>query len=388
MHVSDATLRRAAWAMPVVYACLGVAALALAVANGLLLGMDLALVPVFFLYTMVGALVALRQPRNPVGWLLSLAGLFATISFLSDQYAVYETVTAPGTLPASGLAVWLSLWVWMGMLASLLYTVVLFPSGRLPSPRWRPVSWTAAIVLGLVTATFAFGTPASDAAVPIANPLWIPALTPLNDLAQDSFVVFVALFSIAVLALVVRFRGSRGVERQQLKWIVAAGLAMVVTLSSGLIVTDFDWAWIIAVLALPLSIGIAILRHRLYDIDVLINRALVYGALSASLLATYAGSVLALSTLLRPLAGSSDVAVAGSTLAVVALFAPLRARIQRFVDRRFFRSRYDAARTIDRFSARLRDQVDLDALSGELVGVVHETVHPAHASLWLRGGRS
>jgi len=149
-----------------------------------------------------------------------------------------------------------------------------------------------------------------------------------------------------------------------------------------------EWAWILSVVTLPAAIGVAILRYRLYDIDLLINRTLVYGALSAALLATYVLSVLALSALLRPLTGSSDLAVAGSTLAVVAAFGPLRARLQSLVDRRFYRARYDAARTVDAFAARLRDQVDLDALSGELVGVVHDTVRPAHASLWLRGGRS
>jgi len=388
VYVSDATLRRAAWAMPVGYAGLGAASAALAIANGVLLGEDLALVLVFFLYTVVGTLVASRHPRNPVGWLLSSVGLFAAATFVSDQYAMYAALT-PETLPGSGLAAWLSLWLWMGMLGPMLYTVLLFPSGHLPSRRWRPASWAAGMVLGIVAAIFALGAPASDASVPVANPFWIPALTPLYELAEASFILFVALFGMAVAGLVARFLRSHGVERQQLKWIVAAGVLMVTVLLIGILFpAGTEWAWILSVVTLPAAIGVAILRYRLYDIDLLINRTLVYGALSAALLATYVLSVLALSALLRPLTGSGDLAVAGSTLAVVAAFGPLRARLQRFVDRRFYRARYDAARTVDAFAARLRDQVDLDALSGELVGVVHDTVRPAHASLWLRGGRS
>ena len=386
MHVSDATLRRAAVVMPATYLCLAIASVALGLANGLPMEQDLALAPVFLLYTVVGALVAMRDPRNPIGWLLSVAGVLAMTTFFVSQYAAFATTTAPGSLPGAGVAIWLSLWLWMGMLGSMLYTVMLFPSGRLPTRRWRPASWIAGLVLGLVAIIFAFGTPATSDPVPLPNPLWIPALAPLYEVVQAGFVLFVVLFGLAVASLVVRFRRSRGVERQQLKWIVAAGVMMVVTLAAGL-VWEFDWAWIGSVLALPMSIGLAILRYRLYDIDVLINRALVYGALSACLLGTYVLSVLGLTALVRPITGSSDIAVAGSTLAVVALFQPLRRRVQGAVDRRFYRSRYDAARTMDAFAARLREQVDLDALSGELVGVVRETVQPAHAALWLRQRR-
>lgn len=383
MHVSDASLRRAALAMPATYLGLAIPSVALGLSNGLLLGSGLALVPVLFLYTVIGTLVASRAPRNPIGWLLSFVGLFATITLFASQYAAFATTTAAGSLPGPGVAIWLSLWLWMGMFASMLYTVLLFPSGRLPSPRWRPASWIAGLVLGLVAIIFAFGAPATLDPLPLPNPLRITALAPLYEVVEAGFGLFVALFGLAVASLVVRFRRSRGVERQQLKWIVAAGVMMFVTFAAGL-VWESDLAWIAAVLALPASIGVAVLRYRLYDIDVLINRALVYGALSASLLATYFGSVLALSALLRPLAGSSDLAVAGSTLAVVALSAPLRRRIQSTVDRRFYRSRYDAVRTVDAFGARLRDQVDLDDLRADLLDIVDETLRPAHASMWLR----
>ena len=383
MHVSDATLRRAALAMPATYLGLAIASMTLGLSNGLPLGQDLALVPVFFLYTVIGALVASRATRNPIGWLLSFAGLFATITFFASQYAVFATTTAPGALPGAGVAIWLSLWLWMAMLASLLYTVMLFPSGGLPSPRWRAASWIAGLVLGLVAVAFAFGTPATSDPVPLPNPLWIPALAPLYEVADAGFILFVVLFGLAVASLVVRFRSSQGAERQQLKWIVAAGAMMVATLAAGL-VWELDWAWIGTVLALPLSIGVAILRYRLYDIDVLINRTLVYAAVIAALIATYFGAVILLQALLRPITSGSDLAVAGSTLLVVAIFQPLRRRVQGAVDRRFYRSRYDAARTVDAFAARLRDEVDLDEVRADLLRVAADTLRPAHASVWLR----
>ncbi|MGH2451966.1 MAG: hypothetical protein ACRDGE_12010 [Candidatus Limnocylindria bacterium] len=389
VHVSSATLRRAAWAIPAVYAVVAPAALALAIANGSLLDDDKSLVAAFALYSLVGALIASRQPTNPIGWLLGAAALSAAVAFLSYQYAVFGVVTAPGALPLAGIAAWLSIWVWMGMLAPLVFTVMLFPAGRLPSPRWRPMAWIAGSFLGVVAVIFAFGTPSIDADrhPQVANPLWIPALTPLQQLADASFVLFLLLFGLAVAALVFRFRGSRGVERQQLKWIVAAGLVMVLSIFLSVFEAAFDWAWVVTIVALPVSIGIAILRHRLYDIDVLINRALVYGALTATLGAAYVGSVLLLQAMLRPFTADNEIAVAGSTLAVAALFGPLRGRIQRLVDRRFYRSRYDAARTLDAFAERLRDEVDLDQLRTELVGVVAQTMRPKHASVWLRGGR-
>ena len=383
MRVSDATLRRLAFAMPVAYAALSVASLPLAAASGTPVEQDLALLPVFFLYALIGALVAAREPRNPVGWLLGVSGLCAALAFFSGQYGAYATITAPGALPAEWVATWLSLWIWMGMLAALLYAVMLLPSGHLPSPRWRPAAWTAGFVLTLVGGIFAFGSPVTGDRIPLPNPLWLPALEPLYRVADAGFVIFVALFGLAVASLVVRYRRSRGVERQQLKWIVAAGAMMVATLAAGL-VWELDWAWIASVLALPLSIGVAILRYRLYDIDVLINRTLVYAAVIASLVATYFGAVIMLQALLRPITSGSDLAVAGSTLLVVAIFQPLRRRVQDAVDRRFYRSRYDAARTIDAFAARLRDEVDLDEVRADLLRVAADTLRPAHASVWLR----
>lgn len=350
--------------------------------------LDEALLALVYLpFVIMGALVVSRQPRNGVGWAMLLVGVGANLAFFIQEYAYRAIVAAPGSLPFGPAFAWVSYWIWMVTLAGMLWTVLLFPNGRLASRRWRPLAWGAALLMTFVMLVFAF-TPAPEPDVEgVVNPLAIEALRPLGEWVEDSFWMFLIIFVLAVASVIARFRASRGVERQQLKW-GAGGCAFAAVLLAISNYVQFgivsDVGWMVAITAIPVSFAIAILRHGLYEIDVLINRALVYGALSALLLSTYVISVLALTALLRPLTGSGDVAVAGSTLAVLALFQPLRARIQRFVDRRFYRARYDAARTIDRFGARLREQVDLDQLKGELIGVVDETIKPAHASLWLR----
>ena len=342
---------------------------------------------IFIPWTLTGAAVVARQPRNPVGWLMAMVGAGSIMAFFVEQYAIRATVLAPGSLPLGPLFAWVSHWIWTVFLVALFYVVLLFPNGRVASPRWRPLLWVSSAVFAFVLFSFAFAPPQEPTAG-LTNPFAIEALRGLGAWVEDSYWVFLAVFSLAVLSVITRFRSSRGVERQQLKWAAAGcGIAALLFVSSnyapGGLLADLGWA--VAVPLMPVSFAIAILRHGLYEIDTLINRALVYGALSALLLGTYVLSVLALTGLLRPITGSGDVAVAGSTLGVLALFQPLRARIQRFVDRRFYRARYDAARTIDRFSTRLREQIDLDQLRGELIGVVDDTIKPSHASLWLRG---
>jgi hypothetical protein len=238
-----------------------------------------------------------------------------------------------------------------------------------------------------VTLVFAFSPDAHERYPQIVNPLGVAALRPVREFVDATFLIFVALFAAAVVSVIARFRAARGTERQQLKWAASGFAFSAIALGLSNVAGFEDLGWILGVGVIPAFIGIAILRYRLYDIDLLINRALVYGALSASLLAAYAASVLVLSALLRPLAGSSDLAVAGATLAVVALFAPLRRRFQSAVDRRFYRSRYDAGLTLDAFSARLRGQVDLDGVRTDLVAAVQDTLRPVHVSLWLREAR-
>jgi hypothetical protein len=355
-------------------------------------------------YALVGALVASRHPGNPVGWILLVIGITLTLGTLADANLLSESA------PARGLSAWLSEWVWYVWLAlAAIFLPQLFPTGRPLSPRWRPVLWLGAVALAVsvLGAAFEPGIADVDSSVPVENPFGIggPIGEAMPVVSRAGEVLTGIAFLLAATSLVVRFRRARGVERQQLKWfayigiLAATGLALAMAqVLFGLQPGDDGEAgwlevvgavgWFLAlgaiVLGIPIATGMAILRHRLYDIDVVINRTLVYGALTATLAAAYLGSVLLLQLALNPLTEDSGLAIAGSTLAVAALFGPARVRIQELVDRRFYRSKYDAAHTIERFGARLRDEVELDSLSAELRGVVSQTMQPAHVSLWLR----
>jgi hypothetical protein len=355
-------------------------------------------------YGFVGALVAARQPANAIGWILLATGIALTVGSLADANLLSRTA------PARGLSAWLSGWVWYVWLTLAgIFLPQLFPTGRPLSRRWRPVLWLGivALVLSVTAAAFDPGRLEVDSPVPVVNPLGIggPVGDALPVVARLGDVLAAFAFVLAAASLVVRFRRSRGTERQQLKWFAYVGmlaatglsLAMAEVLFGGQPGDDVEGGWLeivgavgwfaalaAIVLGIPIATGMAILRHRLYDIDVVINRTLVYGALTATLAGAYLGSVLLLQLTLSPLTEDSGLAIAGSTLAVAALFRPARARIQELVDRRFYRSKYDAAHTIERFGAHLRDEVELDALSAELRTVVAETMQPAHVSLWLR----
>jgi len=345
-------------------------------------------------FTSLGVAIANRQPRNGVGWIFLVCGTFITFLEPASQYGWYALVERDGTLPGGEWAIWLTQLAFpLGMGPILTYAVLVFPNGQLPSPRWRPVAWytVSALVAWAAVNTFAFTTVGSgDFASPNPVPL-VPALDP--DYAARQLVPIILLGPVTVLCaagLAHRFRGSRGVERQQLKWVAYAGVvAMAVTfllpLSAGR--KPLEIVRQLVIISIPLAAGLAILRYRLYDIDLLIKRTLVYGSLTVMLGLVYVVTVLLSQQLLRGLTGGSDIAVAGSTLLVVALFQPIRTRVQEVVDRRFYRARYDATRTIDAFAGRLRGDVDLDSVRADLIGVVHDTIHPAHASVWLRGGR-
>jgi hypothetical protein len=355
-------------------------------------------------YAFVGALVASRQPGNAVGWILLVIGITLTLGALADANLLSESA------PARGLSGWLSEWVWYVWLTLAgIILPQLFPTGRALSRRWRPVLWlgVAALVLSVLGAAFEPGRMDVDSPVPVENPFGIggPIGDALPGVSRAGDVLAAFAFVLAAASLVIRFRRSRGVERQQLKWFAYVGMLAATGLALAMAQVLFGlqpgedgeagWleivgavGWFLAlgaiILGIPIATGMAILRHRLYDIDVVINRTLVYGALTATLAAAYLGSVLLLQLALSPLTEDSGLAIAGSTLAVAALFRPARARIQELVDRRFYRSKYDAAHTIERFGARLRDEVELDSLSAELRGVVADTMQPAHVSLWLR----
>ena len=356
-------------------------------------------------FPLVGALIVHRQPRNAIGWILLVIGGTSAPFAVLETYVAYGLDVEPGSLPRPDIALALAEPGWIPVLVlPLSFLILLFPNGRLPSPRWRLWAWLCAIAMTVSFVGILIFTDSFEAVgrPEIRNPLALDALRPV---AGAAVAVIAPLIPISIAgcaaALVQRFRRSDGQERLQLKWLaLGAGttatvflLAMAASLAyesplgaepRWLIVVR--WVAVCSFLLIPAAIGTAILRYRLYDIDVIVNRALVYGALTAALGASYVASVVLFQPLFEPLTSGSDLAIAGSTLAVAALFRPLRARIQRAVDQRFFCRRYDAARTVDSFSARLRDQVDLDAVGGELEAVVRETMAPAHVSLWLRAG--
>ncbi len=337
-------------------------------------------------FPVVGAFIVSRQPGNALGWIFCAVGLTAAVGESSGQYVAHALLTGPVT-PLVAAVAWASSLVGNIGFISLVFVPLLFPDGRPPSRRWRPVLWLIASVVTLTVVSFAF-TPGPLAEYPsVKNPFGIEGLQPVFTFlsaAAGPVGLFCVLASVA--SLIVRFWYSRGDEREQLKWFtyaIALGLSSLVL--NGIFP---DLAWLIGGLgtaALPVAIGIAVVKYRLYDIDVIINRTLVYAALTASLVLVYFGGVVALQYVFRALTGGkSQLAVVASTLIIAALFNPLRRRVQAIVDRRFYRKKYDAAKTLEAFGARLRDETDLDDLSGHLVEVVRETMQPAHVSLWLR----
>ena len=339
----------------------------------------------------VGAILVYRRPRNKVGWILLTSGTLAAIQTFAEAYAIFGVVDRTTPLPGAIFAGWVQSWIWLvGVTLIVTFTLLLFPNGSLVSPRWRIVGWLAALTAATGVAGLAFASGPLNNAPFVDNPY--PLLGEFgHSLFYGGFLGLVLLAMGASASFVVRYRRSAGAERQQLKWLVLeAVLIAIATVITGLaqaFAPDYKPAQVlyIAVLSLmPVAIGVAVLRYRLYDIDVLINRALVYGATTAGIAVAFFVGIVVFQTILRPITSGSEIAVAVSTLASVALAQPLRARMQGVVDRRFYRSRYDAARTLDAFSDQLRDEVDLDAVRADLVDAVRDTVQPAHASVWLR----
>ncbi len=379
------TVTRLAWSACGLTLVWMACALALAVLNG----SDVATAVIFPVSltasATVGALVASRRPENPVGWFfLGSAGCFA-LTLVAAEYFRFG-------LPGAEAMAWLVSWLWVpGVVLLLCFVPLYFPDGRLVSRRWR---WLVrfAIVFSGGTAVFSAFKPGEIQQEGIVNPLGVEALRPIFDVLEGPvFVLYFFLLFASAASLVVRFRRSGSVARQQIKWLALAAVAIPVWFLTNAPIQEaaptlfvFLDALIVSSL-IPLAAGIAILRYRLYDIDVVINRALVYGSLTASLALVYFGGIAVLQGLFRALTGQeSSLAVVASTLAIAALFSPLRRRIQGFIDRRFYRRKYDAARTLGAFSVVLRDETDLDRLTPELLAVVRETMQPEHVSLWLR----
>jgi hypothetical protein len=341
----------------------------------------------------VGALLASRRPRHPVGWLLLGVGLGLAASVLVEPYVKYGLIVRPGSLPGARYLVGLSYVTTLVWLSCAGFVLLLTPTGRLPSPRWR---WWARLAATAPVVTMLASVVQPDPLAPdwYGNPLAVPALSRVLVVpAVAGVVVVLASLLVGAGSLVGRFRHARGVERQQLRWLALAALLgallLLVALVAGFVLSKDGvvlTSLALCVALLPLATGAAILRYRLYDLDRIVSRTLAWTLLTLLLALAYAAVVLGLGRLLPQ---GSSLAVAAATLAVAALFQPLRRRIQQAVDRRFNRRRHDAARLIEAFGARLRDQVDLDAVGGELLAVVDQTMQPTRASLWLRPpGRS
>ena len=348
-------------------------------------------------FSTVGAVIASRRPENRIGWIFCATGLVGGVRHFSAEYAIYASLAAPGSSPGAASLAWIASWVWVPYIGLLLFLGLQFPTGRMPTRRWH---WFAVLIVAVClagTALVALAPGPIAGLGSVENPAGIEVLGAVGGV-RANYLVQAALGALALATASSMFRrllGARGEERQQLKWfayaaaVLACGAVIAYTVAP---LVAASWVGLIGfalvmigTLGVPVAIGIAILRHHLYDIDLIINRTLVYGALTATLAAVYFGVVVLLQRLFVALTGEkSTLAVVASTLLIAALFNPLRQRIQGFIDRLFYRSKYDAAKTLEAFSAKLRDETDLDALSDDLVGLVRETMQPAHVSLWLR----
>ncbi len=346
-------------------------------------------------FSTVGLVLVGAQPGNAVSWLFAIVGVVVALYLVTERYQYLALVVHDGELPLGQAAAWLQTWMYvpaLGVVTTLL--PLLFPTGRLVSRRWRP-----ALALAIIAS---IGVLLSDALAPgvmsqstVVNPVGLsPDVYPW--LSSISGVVYVLAAVVGFASLVRRWQLAPHVERQQLKWFAYFALLIPTFVIANALVNLFDvdepYRTLVALVAgtgaflgLPVGVAISILRHQLYDIDLVIKRTVVYAALTATLVTAYLASVLLLRVALSPLTGRSDLAVAGSTLAVATLFRPVRARFQRVVDRRFFRPRYDAQLTVEEFAVRLRDELDVDAMSGDLRAMVHRTMRPRHVSLWLPG---
>jgi hypothetical protein len=335
----------------------------------------------------VGAVVASRRPRHPVGWLLLGLELSVIGLGIADAYAAYGLLARPGSLPGARWAAIYADESWMLLTTLLGFVLLLTPTGSLPSPRWR--WWARLVVAAAVVGVLVNNQPLDPPYAAVPRPLAVQD-GPLATVGRLASVLALLGLLVAAGSLVVRFRRARGIERLQLRWVAlaaaGAGLAIAVILVTWALIGSaaqplWEWATVLYLVGLPIATGASILRYRLYDLDRILSRTLAWTVLTVLLGLGYATVVLLLGRLLPQ---GSSLGVAAATLAVAAMFQPLRRRIQAVVDRRFDRHRYDAARTIAAFSTRLRGQVDLDTLSSELLAVADQTMQPTTASLWLR----
>jgi hypothetical protein len=356
----------------------------------------------FLAFPVVGALVASRRPENPVGWICLAVGLLWMFSSFADVYGFYG-VARPGSVPFPIVLAGINNFLWVpsvGLIGT--YLLLLFPDGALPSRRWRPLAW----LCGAILVSNSVGSMLSPGPLEhlggVQNPFGLEGVRWV-EIAGFAVLPLLPLCMLAsALSLVMRYRRSGDEQREQIKWIATSALAVVVVYVVTMVLSLLsltDWfvegnpPWLhllqyaagMSLTAIPIAVGFAVLKYRLYDIDIIINRALVYGSLTVTLVVVYLGGIISLQGLFRALTGQgSQLAIVATTLAIAAFFNPARRRIQAFIDRRFYRRKYDARKTLEVFSAKLRDETDLEALSEELARVVGETMQPAHVSIWLR----
>ncbi len=350
----------------------------------------------FIAFPVIGYLIVSRRPGNGIGWLFLLIGVGFAISNFSATYADYAVFGDPGSLPGGVWAGWVTSWTDPLAFVSIMLLFLLFPDGALLTRRWRPVLWLALTfgVSALIWNALKPGKIFSDT-MPFDNPAGIGWLAEhVGFLDQIIFLGFAAGVVLSVTSAVLRFRRSQGIERDRMKWLAFAALLLAcsfagaIALSTTSLSSLGDFLMGLAFAGVPISVGIGVLRYRLYDIDRVISRTLAFTAVTLALGAVYVGLVLTGQALFSSIAGGGGLVIAVSTLAVAALFLPVRSRVQRFVDRRFNRRRYDAGKTLEAFGLRLREQVELEQLSYDLVGVVKETMQPEGTTLWLRDGRT
>jgi hypothetical protein len=362
----------------------------------------------FLIFPLVGALIASRRPRNAIGWILLADGLLWMFLGMTDYYAVYG-VARPGSVPFPVGVAGVNNFMWVpavGLLGT--YVFLLFPDGRLPSRRWRPLAWISGVVTLLVSILVGLSPGPLQNLGGVQNPFWLEGYPWVETTTYLVLPLLPLCILASVLSLVLRYRRSRDEQRQQIKWIAFAAsivgflylIAMVFAFvfpsgawfqaGSPLWLDLLGYAALSSFTLVPIAVGLAVLRYRLYDIDAVINRTLVYGSLTLMLALVYFGGVTATQALLGTLTGQQQLpqlAVVVSTLVIAALFNPLRHRTQEFIDRRFYRRKYDAARTLEQFSLKLRDETDLNALSDDTLEVVQDTMQPAHVFLWLAPAR-
>jgi hypothetical protein len=342
------------------------------------------------IFSVVGAVIVSRQPRNTIGWLFCGVGLAVSLNSFAGDYAEFWLTSGSGMNSLGETAAWFSSWLWILLVSSPIFLLLLFPDGRLPLPRWRPVAWCATLGITGFTASLALGAGPLEDFPQIVNPYGVDSPI-VGIVGVAAGVVAIGSMVASAVSLIVRLRRAEGEQRQQVKWLAYGGAMVVGTILVGGVITIWSvnvsiMVMNVALLGLPVFTGIAIVKHRLYAIDIVINRTLVYGTLSVTLAALYLGGVAATQAVLGAITNQeqTQLAIVASTLVIAALFNPLRQRIQAFIDRSFYRRKYDVAKTLEGFSMKLRDDTDLEALRGDLVGVVRETMQPAHVSLWLR----